>query len=348
MSAGTVFQYDSASLVPGPMGWGLNNQSLIEVQTEEKKSFDKLVATIPQCCYEKPARDYTQSPIYQKAIELQKADGIEDGFSFRYLERAIFGDQLRFLAQTIGSCVASGWMRAFIKRCLAEIMLLGQPEEFFGTDKPTQNSINSLCPFAPYNYGMGREVGGIDNGGDGSFCSAHVQAAMQFGAIPCWTPGLTQYASQFPEPILNQNDYKKWGDKQYRSVRAKFHSVAGDFKQTETIKVTSFAQSMEQLTKHLKPQMVCSGWGFAPVSKIPGTEFWIYKRSGSWAHNMTRQGALKISGNWYTDIENSWGDNAHKNGDWFLVPAEHDEQWIRDAEIQTIGELILPESRPTV
>lgn len=333
---------------PGPMGWGTDDQSLTAKFIAEEKAFDRLVASIPQCCYEKPAKDYTQSPIYQKAIELQQADGIEDGFSFRYLERALFGSQLTWLAQTIGSCVASGWMRAHFARCMAEITLIGQPEEFFGTDKPDQNSANSLCAFAPYNYGMGREIGGIDSGGDGSFCSAHVQGALQYGSIPCWTPGLTQYSSQFPEPIQSQSTYQKWGDKQYRSVRAKFHSVASDFKQTETIKISSVDQSREQLTKHLKPQMICSGWGFAAVSQIPGTSFWVYKRSGSWAHNMTRYGYLKIKGNWYAEIKNSWGMNAHKNGDYFLVPAEHDEQWIRDAEIQTIGELILPESRPTV
>jgi hypothetical protein len=255
-----------------------------------------------------------------------------------------------YVADGIGvhNCVASGWMRAHFARCMAEITLIGQPEEFFGTDKPDQNSANSLCAFAPYNYGMGREIGGIDSGGDGSFCGAHVQSAMQFGSIPCWTQGLTQYSSQFPEPIQSQATYQKWGDRQYRSVRAKFHAIAADFKQTETIKVTTVDQSRDQITKHLKPQMICSGWGFAPASKIPGTEFWVYKRSGSWAHNMTRYGYVMIKGNWYAVIKNSWGMNAHKNGDYFLVEASEDARWLREAECQTIGELILPESRPVV
>lgn len=333
---------------PGLMGWGVANQSLPEIRSSEAKAFDALVASVPERCYEKPARDYSESPIYKKAIELMKADGIEDGFSFRYLEKALFGQELTWLAQTIGSCVASGWMRAHFARCMAEITLIGQPEEFFGTDKPDQNSANSLCAFAPFNYGIGRQIGGIDNGGDGSFCSAHVQGALQFGSIPCWTPGLTQYTSQFPEPIQSEGTYRKWGDSSYRSVRDKFKPVAADFKQTETVKVTSAAQSMDQILKHLKPQMVCSGWGFAPKSQITGTNFWSYTRSGSWAHNMSRYGYVKIRGNWYCEVKNSWGMNAHKNGDFFYVPAEHDEQWIRDAEIQTIGELILPESRPMV
>lgn len=338
---------DVSTSSPGKMGWGFDSQTLEEKQYGEKKALEQLVAANPAMMYERAAKDFTSSPIYKKAIELQEADGIEDGFSFRYLEQAVFEIALVWLAQTIGSCVASGAMRAVFKRTLAQIMLEGDAYEFFGTDKPDQNSANSICSFAPYNYGDGRQIGNFDTGGDGSFCRVHIQSLMK-GILPCWATNLSQYTNQYPEPLSSEDTYRKWGDKQYRSVRQNFLSTASDFKLTESIVVNSVDVSKTQLITHLKPQMICSGWGFAPQSQIPGTKFWTYKRSGTWQHNMTRQGYLKIKGNWYLDNENSWGMQAHKNGDYFLVPAEVDDQWVRDAEIQTIGELILPESKPQV
>ena len=338
---------DLAASAPGKMGWGFDSQTLQEKQYAEKKALEQLVAANPAMMYERPAKDFTQSAIYKKAIELQEEDGIEDGFSFRYLEQAVFQMVLIWLAQTIGSCVASGAMRAVFKRTLAQIMLEGDAYEFFGTDKPDQNSAGSICSFAPYNYGEGRQLGNFDSGGDGSYCRVHIQSLMN-GILPCWATGLSQYTNQYPEPVDSEATYRKWGDKQYRSVRANFKNIAADFKLTESIVVNSVDVSRVQLITHLKPQMVCSGWGFAPQSLIPGTKFWSYKRSGTWQHNMTRQGYLKIKGNWFVDVQNQWGMQAHKNGDYFLVPSEVDDQWVKDADIATIGELILPESRPSV
>lgn len=177
-------------------------------------------------------------------------------------------------------------------------------------------------------------------------------SGQNYTSIPTHFRGLNSTRSEGAEfHAKNKHNIPlphKWGDKQYRSVRQNFLSTASDFKLTESIVVNSVDVSKTQLITHLKPQMICSGWGFAPKSQISGTKFWTYVRSGSWAHNMTRQGYLKIKGNWYLDLENSWGMNAHKNGDYMLVPAEVDDQWVRDAEIQTIGELILPESKPQV
>ena len=339
---------DQSTLNPGPMGWGLENQTQAERMTSEKVAAERMAREQPSCMFEKPARAPQDSGILTKVMDLQKADGIEDGFAFHYLEKAVWGVFLTWLAQTIGSCVASGGMRAVFGRTMVEIFLLGQPEEFFGTETPNINSANSICTFAPYSYGVGRQIGGIDNGGDGSFCGAHIQGAMQKGYLPCWALGLDKYTDQFPEPLTSESTYKKWGDNSYRTVRNNFDTIAGDFKLTESVPVSDTQKAIEFLKDHKKPFQICSSWGFAPKSKIPGTEFWIYVRSGSWPHNMTVYGAVKIKGNWYIIIKNSWGMNAHKNGDYFLVTAEDFGSWLRAAECRTIGELTLPESMPTV
>ncbi len=344
----TTTYSDQSTERPGLMGWGLENQSHDGRMAAEKAAVEAMMNAQPACQFERPAKDVTQSALLDKALKLQESDGIEDGFAFHYLEASVWGVVLSWLAQTIGSCVASGGMRAVFGRTMAEIFLFGQPEEFFGTDKPDVNSASSLCIFAPFSYGEGRQIGGIDNGGDGSFCGSHIQGYMERGCLPCWATGLDKYTNQFPEPLQSESTYRKWGDSSYRNIRAQFRSIAGDFKLTESVQVTAADKAIELLTKHYKPMQICSSWGFAPKSQIPGTTFWIYTRSGQWPHNMTIYGFVKIRGNWYAVVKNSWGMNAHKNGDYFLVPAEDFGRWVLDAECRTIGELTLPESMPQV
>lgn len=338
---------DRASTQPGPMGWGIGEQSIKERYEAEHVALEKMAEAMPACTFEQRARDVVDSPILEKTNELMMADDVEDGFSFHYLEAAIWGALIVWIAQSIGSCVASGGMRGIFARTIAQIFLFGEAAEFFGTVKPDQNSAKSLASFAPYSYGVGRQIGGIDSGGDGSFCGAHIQGLMG-GILPCWASGLDQFCKQFPEPIANEGNYRQWGDRQFRDVRSQFKPVAEEFRLKESTKVTSASKGLEFLTQHYKPMMICSSWGFAPAQQISGSKFFIYKRSGSWAHNMTIYGALKIKGNWYIVVKNSWGMTAHKNGDYFLVPIEVFDSWLREAECQTIGDLTLPESRPMV
>lgn len=340
----TTFNSDKSSFSPGPMGWGPRNEIVSRIKEQEAREFDLIVKDNPKLLQERPAKDIKNTELWKTVQELMKADGIEDGFSFRYLEQAVWDKVFTWLKQLIGSCVGSGAMRAHCSRSMAEILLLGQGDEFLGTALPDQNTILSIAMFAPWAYGKGRELGNFDDMSDGSYCAVQARA-MGIGNLPCSAEGLGQYTDAFPEP-QNTNTYRLWGSSNYRSIRKKFEEIAKQYPVTESVKIQNSEDCKRNLIEGFKPMLQCSDWGFGPAKKIPGSDLWVYTRTTSWAHNMTRQGYLKINGNWYVDIRNSWGEDAHKNGDFFLVSQDEDERWIKDSEVQTIGELTLPKSTP--
>ena len=331
---------DQAMSKPGPMGWGVDSDSIKDKFNKERKAFERLATN--KSLGRRPAKTVNERAL-QLVLKHMDEDGIEGGFSCRHLERAIFKRFLPWKRQLIGSCVASGGMRAMTRRTLAEVFLLMQREELFGTEF---TGTNNVAMFAPYSYRAGRSKAGINGNMDGSFCSAHIEGAMDWGMIPCWANGLD--SDDFPEP-QNTRLYKQWGASD--SLMNKFKSVGEKFLLLESEKITDFDQHWSAL-EDFKPQMVCSDWAFKPKAKHPtwkladGSPVWIYTRdrSTSWAHNMTLDGALIHRGDKFTCVDNSWGDNAHKNGSFFVIEAEEMARWIRDAEIQTIGEIDLTDS----
>jgi hypothetical protein len=330
---------DNSVANPGQTGWWFNQyESAATTLYRERKHREYMEGRFPSHrLMRHEAKTDVHQVIHDKVKSLMQADGIEEGFGQRYLWKAVFGDYPRWLQQLIGSCVASGGMRACAMRSVAEIVLLGQPEETLGLGMSGTANINH---FAPYSYRAGRKRGGI-NGGDGSFCDAHIEGLMEDGFLPCDTPGLASDA--FPEP-QSTSHYRQWGNS--NSLLAKYSTQAREYDLLESERITSSADLREVQVEHFKPAMVCSNWAFRPDRQHPtwtdnGEKVWVYKRdtSTSWAHNMTKSGCFKVDGRWYQEITNSWGDNAHKNGDHFVIPLELEDQWLRSAEVRTIGDL---------
>lgn len=152
--------------------------------------------------------------------------------------------------------------------------------------------------------------------------------------------GLT--SDKFPEP-QSTSLYRKWGNS--NQLLEQFKDQAVKYPLIESDKVTGADYLKTSIGTHFKPANICSNWGFAPDYKHPtwklanGESVWIYKRSGSWAHNMSVIGMVLVNGKWFVIIENSWGMDAHKNGSWFAIPAELFDSWIRSAECMTVGEI---------
>lgn len=337
---------DNAVRLPGKMGWGLPVQSDASRLDTEKRMFEVLMEQNPYAF--QPAADPNYNEQRFKIVkDLMEADGIEDGFSSNHVEKAAFGSYLQWLAQIIGSCVGSGGGRVWTQRVLTEVFLLNDPEEPFGTQLTGPNNV---CSFIPYNYRGGRKRGGL-NSGDGSFCSVHIQSFLEDGAVPCSTPGIQTDA--FPEP-QNARTYRSLGNS--NSFLDQFKSIGTQYLMTNSTKITSADQGLEVFTKKFEPFMICSMWAFEPAQKHPtwkladGTPVYIYRRNTrtSWAHNMSIVAFVKVSGNWFVIVKNSWGMSAHRNGDWFAIPIELFASWCRTAEIGSIGNITLPKTKPVL
>lgn len=330
---------DNSTGQPGPMGWWLNeNESPLRTRYVEKTYWEKLQASRPAQCTRHPAKD--ADPVLLRSLrERQAANGIEDGIDLTVLLTMLFGENFRWLRQLIGSCVASGGMRAAAIRSCWEIVILGQPEETLGLHFSGRENLNH---FGPYSYKAGRKLGGIDGSGDGSFCGAHIDGLFRYGQLPCDTVGLESDA--YPEP-QSTSLYRRWGGGSDQLLNK--HKAAGQqFKLLESEEITSAESLKTVVTEHFKPCMICSSWAFRPDHqhsswRIDGSPVWIYQRDrgNSWAHNMTLAAVCYVAGNWYVKIVNSWGDNAHKNGDYFWIPLDLMAQWLQSAEVRTIGDL---------
>lgn len=295
----------------------------------------------PEFFTARPAKE-AEPVVLQQVKELMSERGYERGsMDLMLLSEVLFGELMDFPRQIIGSCVASGAMRALATRILWETVVLGDPEEWLGFNFVGQDNI---APFGPYHYGCGRRRGNM-RGGDGSYCGAQIEGLQKDGFLPCDTLGLNDIvgrsAGDYPEP-QNSRLYRDFGNWKHLD---KFIDEARKFDLLESERITDVDREYEAFDE-FKPMMVCSGWGFKPDYKHKDG-FWVYKRSGSWSHNMTKAGKRIASDRQgFTKIWNSWGSSAHRDGAFFYIPQELDARWLRNSVVMTIGDLQLRKSKP--
>lgn len=330
----------------GPMGWG---DPALDAGMRLDSERRQLYAA--QCAHPvafKARRAKAVSPAFLKRLqELHDKRGIADAgvksIDLRVISELLFGQLMQWPAQLIGSCVASGGMRAWGLRSLFEVAAVGDSEEPIGRSRL---GFNSLMPFGPYNYGVGRRLGRM-RGGDGSYCSVHVQGFQRYGVIPCSTAKLQQIVgsreTDYPE-TQSTNLYRQFGDWQHLDTLEAY----ADYPLLESEEIRRGDRAKVCLVHEYKPMMICSNWGFARQSRHKDG-FWVYRRSGTWAHNMTICGWIVASdGNEFVIVLNSWGPDAHEDGEYFVIPAELFDQWLPSASCQTIGDIDLPDSLPLI
>ncbi len=339
----TIFTTDASTHQPGKMGWGTELHSDAQRLSKEQIAFGELQQSMPSMVQRRPARDVVNDKLLSTVQQLQEKDGIDEGFSFLHLERAIFGEVIPWKKQIIGSCVASGGVYADVGRACVEAFLVQQPEQLFGDEWVGPDNI---APFAPYNYRAGRYFGNLNGNMDGSFCAEHIQGKLEYGYVTCAQvqEELGYQDTWYPEP-QSSSEYRRWGAN--NKLLDQFKPKA-KFRLIETEKVKDAADGLTLQTEHFKPMQICSNWGFAPTSTIAGWTFlgepvYQYRRRGNWAHNMTIYGCVKVRNNWWVIIRNSWGFNAHRNGCWFAISIEDWDQWLRQAECMSIGDMDLPD-----
>lgn len=331
---------DIAVSSPGPMGWWFNeNESVYTTLYRERCAREKLEEVAPERCTfgsNKPVNEW----LMKKYLEFQKTFGIDEGFDAYLYLQMILGKVPKWVQQYIGSCVASGGMRAVTMKSIIEVTLLGDPEETLGKSFEGADNINS---FAPYNYRAGRKIAGINGFSDGSICGPHIQGFMSYGLLTCDAQGLESDA--FPEP-RSERAYREWGANDTLLNKFAEQGKVLDLLTSAEIKT---GDDWLEANKRFETAMICSQWAFEPDYQHPqwklpdGTPVWIYKRNRrtSWAHNMTVCGLIKAFGRLWVRILNSWPEQSHKNGFWFIIPLELYVEWLRQASCQTIGDLVL-------
>ncbi len=321
----------------GPMGWWVDehesslrtmaheNRILAEMQETAPERFgaepvakrrdEALVARMRQVTAQHFNRGFTlytrdRSRSWAHNMTIEGAGGMW----LRSLEIILFGRTIPYRAQLIGSCVASGAMRALVMRMLAEIVVLGEPEETLGI---TWDDRNNLAPFAPYHYRSGRKYSNINGNGDGSTCSGQIRGLMNDGFLPCQTEDLESDA--WPEP-QDTGTYRRWGANNRLLDRFAAHGRVYDL--THSTDITSGDVAKAAIGERLEPSMVCSGWAFRPEKRI-GADQWSDE---------------------FVIVGNSWGENAHRDGPYFVIRASEHDQWCRSSTQKTIGALELRES----
>jgi hypothetical protein len=329
---------------PGPMGWGVGTETADELHSTERVCRDQIADIAPSYLMRHAIKEPVNETLLQTVKEQVQEAGWDDGMILPFLFKEATKLQPQWLKQLIGSCVASGDMRTTAYRMVAEVFVFNDPEELPGFEFSGRNS---LAFYAPFSYRAGRKLAGINGNSDGSLCLPHIRGKMQFGHLPCDAQGLQ--ADAFPEP-QSQSDYKRWGAND--TLLNQFADQAAPFKLLESEPVKDPDDSKVLIVEHLKPQNICSMWGFRstnkPLGKDPeGNTIYQWTRSGQWAHNMSVVGFVQINGVWYVIIENSW-DKYHNGSRMFGVEINEYAKWLRQAECQSVGEIDLKDNAPVI
>lgn len=326
----------------GKMGWGeFDTDSSDRKLLIEQRRTEKLQKEAPQLF--QPSTKLTLPARLQAEMDkIREHYNQEPGsFDLRWTSHLLFGEIYKWKAQLIGSCVGSGAMRACAFRMMAEIALLGEPEQFFGLERFGPQSV---APFGPYHYGCGRRRGNM-KGGDGSYCSVQIEALAKDGLLPCHSKLLQQTnPGEFPEP-QSSNLYRKWGSWKYLDEVA---ADAKDYLLTETADVRDGDDLVKKISEELSPTVHCSSWGFEPSYKHKDG-FWVYKHSTTWHHNMTDI-AIRVAsdGDKFAGILNSWGPNAHKDGEVFYIPLDLYTKWVKKSECKTVAQIDMKDVAPPI
>lgn len=324
------------------MGWGVEGETEQKLISAEKKTREE-IAKVKSSLIAYASRDSINQSIIDDVKQQVKAAGWDDGFSMRFLFKAVTKISPDWLRQLIGSCVASGDQRTTVYRMCAEVFVLNDREELPGVKLA---GTNCLSFFTPFNYRAGRREAGIDGFSDGSLCMPHIRGKMKFGHLPCDTPGLQ--SDRFPEP-KSERLYKEWGAN--NALMNQYVDVAGKYKLLDSPEVNTVQES-HRLIDELVPQNICSSQGFRSAGKRLGNDqdgkpIYQWRLGGTWHHNMSRVGWFVLNGVRYTEIENSW-EGYHDGNNAFCVEAGDDDRWMSRAEVQGVGNMDMTDNGPVI
>lgn len=328
------------------MGWGEDDTTPVQNKLDyEAKLFDKFSSDMPVAY--KLRNSEVPSQFTDKFSTFIESKGFSKGSTpLTLIDEFVFKKRFHWLPQKTGSCVISNTFRPWVRRAIYEIVIKGDPEEYFGTEEYGTKCISF---YAPFSYGCGRRRGNM-RGGDGSYCGVQYDSLVKDGVIMCNNSKLLEILKglnsvdpeDFPEPQSN-SVYRRFQNWEYLDTLLPF----ADWRLLEAPKVTSI-DILEQTLKQFKPSSVCSGIAIRKIgSHKDGFDIHSQNPMDSWAHNMSFQGLRVSSDNKVFVIlsNESWGKNVIYN-----IPIEEVSRWFsrRSVTVQAIGEIDLPDSVPQI
>jgi len=316
----------------GPMGWGNPTLTTDRNLYHERVSYELMCDNNPERISMAYAREET-------AIEkkIRSRFQFDSGYLFTEAEKLLYGSDIHVNQSeygSIGSCVGTSHCTLVCSRIAQEILVEGQREDLFGQ---LNTNTDSVIPYIPYSYGVGRVLIGGGTRGDGSYCSWQINGSLQWGYLPCSTPGLAG-----PYPQTQSSNCRNFGSN--KTLLLKYTNIAKQYLLTDTRRINTGEELKQAIIIEKAPVQICSSWGFAYWTDKDGLK--LYKPSGSWAHSLSLIGVFEINKNWYAAVRNSWGRDAHKLNPGagvpdgcFIITLETADKWLKDAQAQTIGEI---------
>lgn len=329
---------------PDLMGWGektLNDsqKQLIEAVSQE---------AIPVVCGADDAKGAgAMLPKIEAAIRAKFK--FDKGWDCMVAERMVYGlgdDETLMVPQNIGNCVGDSHACLLASRIAHEILAIGEAEEPLGQ---SQLSV----PFIPYSYGVGRWVGGMLGPGDGSYCGAQIEGTMKHGFLPCFTPGLDQYAGSGSSALPQGTAAAGRLFGKSKAEIEKFTDKAAMFDLLEAPKVKKADEAYDLIANKQIVLQICSGtmptfWKNDEKYGIP-----LYRMGTPASHSTQIVSAFELKGGLFVTGRNQWGYGAHKGapaigapGGTYVFPLEELAKWLPKAECIGIGSIKGLETNP--
>lgn len=295
---------------------------------QEEQAFDHLF-NYDDCFVEYDEYAKRQSTPEQRVIDSALREmPFDKGWCFWLGVDKVLGAQVPPGPQDCGCCVAYSSVLSVIDLNCHEIFVCGEQED-------------ALVYFVPASYGFGRVYIGNNRlgRGDGSLGSWQIAADKKFGVLPTDLQGLPIKQSEPAEPRADIT--RLWG--RSKTVLDEWKDKAAPHKIEVGTRITSGDQAWEAITQLFRPLTIASNWGFRKRGHDARYGITTWKRSGSWAHQMSVRAAFELKGQRFAYIGNQWGKNYHGTvGDGFprggfVVFWEEFERWIRDASVYARG-----------
>lgn len=229
-------------------GWGDPELNVTQNLVRERATQEAL----PIVCAAAKAQGRQMIPAIEAWLRGQfKFDA---GWNFLVAEALVYAVYLWF-RQNIGNCVGASHCMLLATRIAHEILAEGDAEERLGEGQ-------LAMPFVPFSYGVGRLVGGlIRSRGDGSFCGAQINATMKYGFLPCYTPGLQEYAGTRDADQLPQGTSaagRQFGGSQ--RLLEQWMPYAQAFDLVEAPKPENADEAWQLVADAVSPLQICSGY----------------------------------------------------------------------------------------
>ena len=257
------------------------------------------------------------------------------------LENQLIGKPAPRIWQQTGSCVGSAAANAQVKSMVGDIIIDGQELE------------GRLMPFAWGAYGRGRELGGMNSKGEGSFGSVQAAASMQaeFGMLAYDDPRVPQ-----PEIVIDE-----LGGRWFKYTKQEeidwsyapewpipYEELRKDSSPQGFAKKTRIKSIEETQQAHAQGYGVTIAAGYLEGGKVRPTDgLLISEFNDRGGHQQGIGGYLNHpSQGLLFEIDNNWGPEAHGRDD-ILAPlgvlgsywirAERYEELLRDPQTEVFA-----------